>query len=176
MINRIKNILAGIVINKKLKDRNISKQSYHNLLEKSFNYLVLLPNNDDDFRASLSVLNYLDSNKKHVQVFTQDFKVSLIPQKFHLTAIDYGIEDISKLNLPGKRLTEKLSSLNVDAVIDLNRSENLFCSYAAVLVNSPLSIGITKKQSDKFYNLQFANSDDNSDMFYKNFLNCLLMF
>jgi hypothetical protein len=60
--------------------------------------------------------------------------------------------------------------------IDLNRKENLFHSYSANLVKAPLKVGFAKSDADKFYNLQVINGEDNPQISYENFLNCLKMF
>ena len=73
-------------------------------------------------------------------------------------------------------MIEKLSQLRFDSVIDLNRKEDLFYSYASNLVNAKIRIGFSKKGADKYYNFQITNNDIDSDKSYNNFLNCLKMF
>ena len=87
-----------------------------------------------------------------------------------------GLIDVSKLNLPSNKLMNELAGKSFNAVIDLNRGENLFCSFASNLVESPMRIGFKKKNSDKFYNIQINDSEDNPQISYKNLLNCLQMF
>jgi hypothetical protein len=60
--------------------------------------------------------------------------------------------------------------------IDLNRKDNLFHSYSVCVVKTRLKIGFVKNDSDKFYNLQIINHEDNPEISYENFLNCLKMF
>lgn len=107
---------------------------------------------------------------------TRDFRISLLPQKFHKISIGFGIDDTTKLNLPGKLLCDKLSSLEFNFVIDLNRDENLFYCYAANLVKADFRTGVKTDNSDRYFNIQITGTEDNSEMFYKNFLNCLQMF
>jgi len=74
-------------------------------------------------------------------------------------------------------LEEKLSSLFFNAVLDLNRKDNLFYSYISNIANAPIRVGFQKNDSDKFYNLQIMNNIIYTpEVSYKNFLNCLRMF
>jgi hypothetical protein len=100
----------------------------------------------------------------------------LIPAKFRPSVVDFSLEDLSRLKLPTARLKDKLSTLEFNTVLDLNRKESLFNSYSANLVKANLRVGFTKYNSDKYYNLQVANLEDNAQIVYKNFLNCLQMF
>ena len=88
----------------------------------------------------------------------------------------YEIRDISKIKLPTKKLLSKLSEKNFDVVVDLNRKENLFYSYAVSQVKSQLKIGFEKKDSDKFYNFQVSYKGKEPEEAYKYLVNCLQMF
>lgn len=135
-----------------------------------------MPENQNDFKGAVETFKNFEGNGKTFTMFLRDFMLGNLPQKIHKNAVCYGIEEITRLSLPTKQLSEKLASMNFDAVIDLNREENNFLSCVSGLVKSPLRIGIIKPGSDKFYNFQIENSNDNSEIFYKNFLNCLQMF
>ena len=135
-----------------------------------------MPENDSDFSHSLTILNYLDENRKSVTVFTHDYKVNLLPTKFRQKAIGYTVSDVSKLNLPSKRVSDNLEKLRFQAVIDLNRQENLFCSYIVNRIKAPYKMGFVKGDPDKFYNIQVINRSSDAENSYKNLLNCLKMF
>ena len=111
-----------------------------------------------------------------VTLITHDYRVNTLPIKYRQGIIDYGIADLSKFNLPNKRFEQKLKERQFTAVLDLSKEENLFNSLAANLVQSDVRIGFRKKNSDRYYNFQISNSNDNPEIFYKNFLNCLQMF
>ena len=99
-----------------------------------------------------------------------------MPAKYRNKAMEFGVADLNKLDLPGNKLIEKLSSMRFDGVIDLNRKDELFYSYASNLVNAKIRIGFAKKGADKYYNFQISNNDIDSEKSYQNFLNCLKMF
>lgn len=176
MIEFVKDKIARFVVNRKLKHIENKNLNFANVFAKSYNFLIILPEEEKDFHHSQQVLSFLEENRKNSTILTRDFRVSLLPSKFRFRVIEYNLRDINKLNLPGTKLTEKLSSLHVNVVIDLNRSYNLFCSYACSLVNAEVRVGFAKESSDKFYNLQIVNNDEPAELSYKNFLNCLQMF
>ena len=176
MINYIKEKIAYFIIDKRLKNNNSSGRSFSNFLNKTFTFLVIMPEEEKDFQKSMEVLKYLDEKGKNITIFSYDFRRSLINQKFRPATIEYGLIDRTKLGLPSKRVAGELEKKEFNAVIDLNRKYNLFCSFSANLVKSPLRISFRKKDSDKFYNIQITDNEDNSEISYKNFLNCLQMF
>ena len=100
----------------------------------------------------------------------------MINPKLRQNLIEYEIRDISKIKLPKKKLISKLSERNFDVVIDLNRNENLFYSFAVSQIKTKLKIGFEKKGSDKFYNFQIACKKKEPEEAYKYLVNCLQMF
>lgn len=176
MLDTLKNKIAGLIIRRDLKSKIYQPVSFFGVYKNAHTFFVLMPDNEIDFHHALNVLNDLDKSGKVVTVMTRDFRISLLPQKFHRNAIGFGIDDITKLKLPNKPLCDKLNAMEFNFVIDLNREENLFYCYSANLVNAAFRTGIKKEDSDKYYNLQIKGPEDNSEMFYKNFLNCLQMF
>ncbi len=176
MIGQLKDKLAGLLIKNKLKDFEITETNFRDFFRKSFNFFVAMPENDTDFGQAFFILDYLDDNRKSVTVFTHDYKVNLLPTKFRQKAIGYSLDDISKLKLPSKRISDKLEPMRFQAVIDLNRQENLFCSYIVNLIKAPYKMGFAKGDPDKFYNIQVINKSTDAENSYKNLLNCLKMF
>src|SRR5574338_1580280 len=123
MIENLKDKIAGLLVKKKLKDFEIAEHNFREFFKRSFNFFVIMPDNDIDFGQAFFILDFLDENRKSVTVFTHDFKVNLLPTKFRQKAIGYTLDDISKLNLPSKRISDKLEEMRFQAVIDLNRRE-----------------------------------------------------
>lgn len=176
MIDSIKNKIAEIIISSKLKHKQQSEVSFAAAIKKSFSYLILMPEDDKDYRESFSVLEYLDSEGKVVTVLTNDFRVSLLPAKFRNKAIGFSINEVNTIKLPSHKLVEKFRNKKYDVVIDLNRKENLFFSLVANMVLSKLRIGFNKKNSDRYYNFVVDDSDTDAKKSYNNFLNCIKMF
>jgi len=176
MFSSIKNRIVHIIVNRKLKHLRMGQQSFKDLYKNTHQFLVLMPENESHFYYAVNVIKALIDSGKMVTLITHDYRVNTLPLKFRQGIIDYGIADLSKLDLPNKKFEEKLKEYQFSAVLDLSKEENLFNSLAANLVQSQVRIGFRKRNSDRYYNLQIANSDDNPEIFYKNFLNCLQMF
>lgn len=176
MIEYLKQKTAKFLVNKKLQHGRSENISFSAAFKRSFYFLVVLPDDEKDFHASLQVLRFLDENKKSFQVLTRDYRVSLLPQIYRTRAIEVGIAELTKLDLPNRKLTAKLESMRYDTVIDLNRSEVLFAIYILKSIPAKVRIGFKKKGSDKYYNLQLQNIEEKPEKSYNNFLNCLKMF
>ena len=176
MIELLKENISRLLISRKLKSHFISEHDFSEAFKRSGSFLILMPEDEKDFRASYVVLDYLEQVNKSLRILTRDYRISLLPAKYRNKATEFGVADLNRLELPTHKMIEKLSKMKFDSVIDLNRKEDLFYSYASNLVNSKTRIGFTKKGSDKYYNFQIANNDVDSNKSYNNFLNCLKMF
>lgn len=176
MIDFVKEKLAGLIVGKKLKSEHNTTRSFRDCYKKSFTFLVLMPDNDTDFHYAMEVLKSLNLNKKHATVFTQEFRTNLVPVKYRPQVVEYTDRDISRLYIPSRKLMEKLTPLRFNAILDLNRKENIFCSIVTGMVKAPIKMGFQKSNSDKYYNLQIINKEENPELSYKNYLSCLEMF
>lgn len=176
MIDTIKENIARFLILRRLKNIVLNEQDFSETLKRLGSFLILMPEDEKDFRASYVALEYLEHLNKSVKILTRDYRISLLPAKFRNKAMEFGISDLNKLDLPSHKLIEKLSDMKFDGVMDLNRKDDLFYSYASNLVNARIRIGFAKKGADKYYNFQISNNDVESEAAYNNFLNCLKMF
>ncbi|HMN48071.1 MAG TPA: hypothetical protein PKD67_02955 [Ignavibacteriaceae bacterium] len=176
MIELIKEKTARYIISKKLKNVVLNEQSFSAALKRSGVFLVLMPEDEKDFRTCFFVLEYLEHINKTIKILTKDYRISLLPAKFRGKAMEIGISDLNKLDLPNHKLINKLAEIKVDGVIDLNRKDNLFFSYVTNLVKAKIRIGFSKKGADNYYNFQIANNEVDSEKSYNNFLTCLKMF
>ncbi len=176
MLESLKNKIAGFIIDSRLKKKSNKTQSFKSVFKNSKSFFIILPEDETDFNHSIKLLSFFESYEKTFSIFTHDYKISLLPAKLRNITLSFSLKEMTFVNLPGKNLIKKLSEINSDVVIDLNRKDNLFFSYVSNLVVSELRIGFRKNDSDKFYNLQFDNSEDSAEFFYKNFINCLKMF
>jgi hypothetical protein len=176
MIGPLKDKIAELLVKNKLKDFDVTVHNFRDFFKRSFNFLVVMPEEESDFNHSFSVLNYLDQNRKSITVFTHDYKVNLLPAKFRQKAIGYTIYDVNKLNLPSRKINDKLDQMRFQTIIDLNRQENLYCRYVINRLKAPYKMGFVIGESDKFYNIQVINKNTEAEKSYKNLLNCLKMF
>lgn len=176
MIEMIKNKIAELIITSKLRHKNNHELAFSSALKKSFSFLVLMPADEKDYRESFQILDYLESQGKTLTILTNDFRVSLLPAKYRNKVVGFSINEVSKLNLPSHKLTERLKEKLFDVVIDLNREENLFYSYITNIVKSKIRVGFKKRKADFYYNFLVDGSDNDSAKSYNNFLNCIKMF
>jgi len=176
IIDNLKNIISSGIINKELKKKDNELKSFGGSFKKSFSVFVIMPLNETDFHHSFEVLRFLEQNKKHLVIFLNDYRVSLLPQSLKSKAFPFNANDINKVNLPSKVLMQKIQENNYNAVVDLNREENVLFEYISFITKAPLKIGFKKNNSDKYYNFQMINSSEDADVSYKNLVNCLQMF
>lgn len=176
MIEFIKEKTAKFLVNKKIRERLFEKLSFSEAFRRSFSFLVILPDDEKQFHASMQVLRFLDENKKSFQILTRDYRVSLLPQIYRTRVIEVGIADLTKFDLPNHKFIYKLENIRFDSVMDLNLSENLFAIYIVQSLPVKVRIGFKQNGSDKNYNLQIINNEEKPENSYNNFLNCLKMF
>ena len=176
MIGPIKEKAAKFIINQKLKEHKFDELDFSRIFKRSYSYLVIMPKDEKDFFHAVEVLKFLKESKKNVIALTNDFRVSLLPASFKVNAVGYGINDRTKLELPTKKFLTRLKKMQFDVVIDTNRQEVLFYNFIANFVNSPVRIGFSIKDADKYFNLQIVNSKSEPEISYQNLLNCLKMF
>jgi hypothetical protein len=176
MIDVIKEKTARFLISKKLKNAVLNEQSFSAALKRSGVFLILMPEDEKDFRASFFVLDYLEQINKTIKILTKDYRISLLPAKFRSKAMEISVSDLNKLDIPNHKLISKLTEMKFDGVIDLNRKDNLVFSYIANLVIAKIRIGFTKKDADVYYNFQIVNNETDAEKSFNNFLNCLKMF
>jgi len=176
MIASLKERAARFIVKKRVPVAEFNQRNFSSIFAKTYSFLVLMPANESDFRFVFPILEYLREQRKNIVVMTYDFRVSLLQPYFKTNAIEHGLRDETKLSLPAKKLLEKLSSMRFDVVIDTNREEILYYSYVAKSLNSQVKIGFARSDSDKYFNLQVINKQNDPEASYKNLLDCLKMF
>jgi hypothetical protein len=176
MIATLKERAARFIVKKRVPVGEFSQRNFSSIFAKTYSFLVLMPASESDFRFVFPILEYLREQRKNIVVMTYDFRVSLLQPYFKTNAIEHGLRDETKLSLPSKKLLDKLSNMRFDVVIDTNREEILYYSYVAKSLNSQVKIGFARSDSDKYFNLQVINKQNDPETSYKNLLDCLKMF
>jgi hypothetical protein len=171
----LKQIIAGFILRRRFKKHRFNNQSFSSVFANAKAFLVLMPETEDDFQYAVSILEHLEKNNKDFFILTYDYRVSMLPLKYRGKAIGHGIRDVNKFDLPSKVFLTELKKKNFDAVLDLNRKEQMFYIFVSCVINTGISIGFTKKLADKVYNLQIANDETNPKISYENLLSCLKM-
>jgi len=176
IIEKIKKELGHSIALKKYSHKAKEQKSFKNNFTGNYNFLLLMPVNEEHFRESFKVIEFLVARQKNVTLFIRDFKVSLLKKKDKLNIIDYGINDFTKLYLPSKKICEVIAEKKIDVVIDLNLEDNIYCNVAATHSTAEFYIGFTRGKQDKFFNLLIVNNENNPAFSYENLLNSLQMF
>ena len=178
MIDSLKEKAARFIIKKKIQSSEFSQRNFSTIFSKTYSFLVLMPSKESDFKYVFPILDYLREQRKNIIVMTYDFRVSLLQPYFKTNAVEHGLKDETKLNLPAKKLLEKLTNMRFDVIIDTNREENLFYSYIAKYLHTNVKIGFTRSgsDSDKYFNFQVINKQHDPETSYKNLLDSIKMF
>ncbi len=176
MIGPIKEKAAKFIVNQKLKEHKFGALDFSTIFKRSYSFLVLMPKDEKDFWFAVEVLNFLKESKKNVTAMTNDFRVSLLPSAYKVSAVEHGINDKTKLELPTKKFLNRIKKMQFDVVIDTNRQQVLFYNFLANFVNPPVRIGFSGENADKYFNLQIVNNKSEPEISYQNLLNCLKMF
>lgn len=176
MIASLKERAARFIVKKRVPVGEFSQRNFSSVFAKTYSFLVLMPASESDFRFVFPILEYLREKRKNIVVMTYDYRVSLLQPYFKTNAIEHGVKDETTLSLPSKKLLDKLANMRFDVVIDTNRNEILYYSYVAKSLNSQIKIGFARSDSDKYFNLQVINKQNDPETSYKNLLDCLKMF
>ena len=176
MITAIKTRAARFIVKRRAPGEEFSQRNFSSIFAKTYSFLILMPANESDFKFVFPILEYLREQRKNIVVMTYDFRVSLLQPYFKTNAIEHGLKDETQLKLPSKKLQDKLSNMRFDVIIDTNREEILYYSFIAKLLNAQVKIGFARSDSDKYFNFQVINKQNDPETSYKNLIDSLKMF
>jgi hypothetical protein len=176
MIEAIKERAARFIVKRRSPGGEFSQKNFSSIFAKTYSFLILMPANESDFKFVFPILEYLREQRKNIVVMTYDFRVSLLQPYFKTNAIEHGLKDETQLKLPSKKLQDKLSNMRFDVIIDTNREESLYYSFIAKLLNAHVKIGFARSDSDKYFNFQVINKQNDPETSYKNLIDSLKMF
>ena len=176
MIEAIKERAARFIVKRRSPGGEFSQKNFSSIFAKTYSFLILMPANESDFKFVFPILEYLREQRKNIVVMTYDFRVSLLQPYFKTNVIEHGLKDETQLKLPSKKLQDKLSNMRFDVIIDTNREESLYYSFIAKLLNAQVKIGFARSDSDKYFNFQVINKQNDPETSYKNLIDSLKMF
>jgi hypothetical protein len=176
MIENLKEQAAKFIVRKRIQREEFNQRNFSSIFTKTYSFLVIMPLDERDFRLVFPILDYLRDQRKNIVVMTNDFRISLLQPYFKTNAIEHGLKDVTKLNLPSKSLLHKLSNMRFDVIIDTNRTEVLYYSVIAKSLNAQIKIGFVRSDSDNYFNFQVSSRLNDPELSYQNLLNCLKMF
>ncbi|MBI9071994.1 MAG: hypothetical protein JEY94_10365 [Melioribacteraceae bacterium] len=176
MFDVLKQKIARFIVQRKfLKEKNIST-SFNGFFKNAGNFLIILPEKEDDFNLSLIIPEYLRSVQKNVELVVFEPQLSLIHENYKYRSFTYGINEKTKLNLPAQKLLTELRTRFYDIVIDLNLIGDEFSGAITNAVKANYRIGFESEKSDGLYNIQIKNINKDPKTSYNNLLEALKMF
>lgn len=176
MFEELKQKIGFFIFERRLLKKDISTQNFNNFIKNSKDYIFILPLEDKYFAESFETIKYFQSLGKNVALFLPDHKVNSHNIISQYKYIAYNLTDLSKLGLPSKAFSQKLSLFKFDVLIDLQPTYDLFLSAAIASIKAEYKVGIKKEKLDNLYNINLINSKNGTEISYKNLLNSLKMF
>ena len=122
MFENLKKKIAVYLVEREYLRKKISPVAFNEFTKKALNYLVIVPENDEDFKNSFLVIRYLIQKGKNVTLFISEHKYSLVPEKEKFKLLSFSLQQLTKLRLPNSILKEKLEKRNFDVILNLNRT------------------------------------------------------
>jgi len=176
MIEKIKLRISHYLIHKNYLRKRNEPFSFNKIISNATDFLIIMPSEENDFYHSLELIKYILIHKKNISLFLPEYRYSLLPEKEKFKIISYHEKQKTRFNLPEKSLGNRLRAKEFDIVIDLNKKEDVFFSAVSNLVTAKLRMSFVKERSEDYYDLQIANSIENSEQIYRQFLSYLQMF
>lgn len=176
MFKSLKNKISNYLARKKYLRNKDNTLQFNNFFNGSNSFLVLMPNDEKDFRFSVKILDFLNQFQKELTILVPVKFFSKIQSNNRTKIIQYSVEDVSKFNLPRDFLANKINKKKFDIVIDLERIESLLYSSLTNLTESKYKIGFHKEKLNEFYNILIANKDRRAEFCYDDMIESIKMF
>lgn len=176
MFEELRRKYAHFIIKRKYLRKSNELIDFKTAISGAKDVLVIMPDQEADFSASLEIVKYLQIHKKDVTLFISEPKHEAITPKQDFKFISFHPTQITWFFLPDRRLIARLAEKRFDAVIDLNRQEDTFFSCISNAVNSGIRVGFRKNRSSEYYNLLYESKQSEPAAAYSKFLEHLSMF
>lgn len=176
MLEKLRLKMGHWIIRKKFLKPSNSPLNFNQEIKNSKNYLLILPQTEEDIYYSLVIADYLLTKDKIITFFIAYQYKNSVDKYDNSTVISFHEQSKTKLFLPNKNFRNKFSQMNFDIVIDFNRNEDIFMSSLTNIVNSKIRIGFKKNNSDLYYNLLIENTSNEPQTCFNNLLTTLKMF
>lgn len=176
MFEELRRKYAHFIIKRKYLRKSNELIDFKKAISGAKDVLVIMPDQEADFSASVEIVKYLQIHKKDVTLFISELKHEAITPKQDFKFISFHPTQITWFFLPDRRLMTRLAGKRFDAVIDLNRQEDTFFSSIANAVQSGIRAGFRKNRSSDYYNLLYESKQSEPAAAYSKFLEHLSMF
>ncbi len=147
MIQKLKNILLDNYLSWRLKHLKAIPRAhdFSKELREVKQILIVLPETIslDDIQPTFVQQLY--------EIFGQNVRISTFEKR------TFRKEDSTWLGLPKKEYMDIFASEQIDLVIDLNESEDKFCTYVCALLPAPIKVNLAPGTFDHVYNLHIRS-------------------
>ncbi|HPN39268.1 MAG TPA: hypothetical protein PL041_12775 [Melioribacteraceae bacterium] len=174
MINWIRLNIGRYFLHKKLKVNE--KLTFNKFFSNSYDLFIIMPENDDNFKQAIKVVEFLKESKKNITLFLIDYQYNLFADNKLYELIYYQKDDKNWFNLPKLSILQKVNEHNYDIAINLSLDDTVFTPLIINKVKSKFRIGFKNSYSDLYYNFIVEPDKINSEISYKNLLNSLKLF
>ncbi|MEJ2105528.1 MAG: hypothetical protein P8X47_13295 [Ignavibacteriaceae bacterium] len=100
MIDNLINRAARFIVKNRVPEIEFEYRNFSSVFTRTYSFLIIMPENERDFRLIFPILEYLKEQRKNIVVLTHDFRISLLAPYFKTNAVSHGIHEVTKLNLP----------------------------------------------------------------------------
>lgn len=169
----MKKYLANIFLSISAKSKPKSIQKFNGLLTGAKNYLLIMPENQDNFIEAVHVAEWLLSRKVNVAMVINNLTVHLLKDKSQYRLEEYFPTDKSRLGLPKAKLINRLKALRYDALLGLDKENTQFQNLLARKLLADSKVGIKIPGGENVFQVQIDAGTGEAAAFYKIFLNCL---
>lgn len=144
------------------RSRHIKKViDFNDVLKASEAVVFLMPRKSMEFYLARSVVeSFLRYFRRIVLVVTENMR-ELATYRSEVIVVSQA--DESWLKLPSRELISRLRHEKFDIAFDLSFSDDIFMSYLCRRSEAKISVGFSKPNSDRFYDLQIRMRES-SDM------------
>jgi len=170
---KMKNLLGNIYLTFTSKRRKRVVQKFNGILSGAKNYVLLMPENKDDFQNAVQVAEFLLSKNFHVTLIANNLSMPQLKDKSHYRLEEYFPTDKNKFGFPKMKLMQRFKIYSYDALISLERETTPFQNFCADNLSAGVKIGVALPGNEKIYQVQISVKDIDPPDFYKIFLNCL---
>ena len=152
MFESIKQKLAVNFIKRKYISHHGKPVRFTSFAETALDFLVIMPEVDEDFKNSFLVSTFLLSKRKSVTMFISEHRYSIIPERERFRVLSFGPQQVTKMFLPDDALRNKLAQKKFDVVLNLNRVNNVFLNSIPFIVDTNYRVGFKKGEFSDFLN------------------------
>lgn len=170
----LKERFANNVVRRRTR-RNKKALTFNDVIKSSNSAIFLMPRLSLEFYLARSVVESFMKYFRRAVLLVSDNMRELATYRNEI--IVFSQSDTTWLKLPKRDLISRLHRENFDIAFDMSHSEDLFMSYLCYKSDAKMTVGFTKNDSDRYYDLQIRTQrSDDMKKAYELLANTIKMF